>query len=55
MKNKMLFAAVEGELRNARAALLNADRYLGILRDAMNSMAQKESGEHLIPEAINDD
>jgi hypothetical protein len=55
MTNKTLFTAVEAELRNARAALSNAGRYLDILEDVMDAMVKTENGEYMIPVAVDGD
>jgi hypothetical protein len=52
MTNKTLFTAVEAELRNGRAALSNAGRYLDILKDAMEATAKTENKEYMIPVAV---
>jgi hypothetical protein len=41
--SKTLFDAVEAELRNARAAISNADIYLDMLKDAVDEM-EKSTG-----------
>jgi hypothetical protein len=49
MSNKTLFNAIEAELRNARAALNNAGRYLDAIRVAMDTIVASEAGEGFIP------
>jgi hypothetical protein len=49
MSNKTLLDAVETELRNARAALNTAGRYLDAIRVASNNVVVSEAGESFFP------
>lgn len=53
MTNKTLFDAVEGELRNARAALNTAGAYIDMLRTVIDTIVEMEEGEYLIPLSLN--
>jgi hypothetical protein len=51
MTNKTLFTAVEAELRNARAAINNADAYMNMLKNAMDSMVKATGIEASLSES----
>lgn len=49
MNNKMIFNAVEAEMRNARAALNNAARYMDAIKDVVDAIVVSEYGDGIFP------